>query len=60
MKKILDFITNRYYRIGGLLISVIALENLFEHDNYFCFWMLVTASAVLHGLQDIIDEIKRK
>ena len=55
MKKVFNFVTKNYYRLGSMMLSIVAIT--FWNDN-FRFWMLVAAAAVLSGLQDIIDEIK--
>lgn len=60
MKKVIKYITDRYYLFGGLVLDLAALKTLLFEGASFQFWMLCFAAVMLAGMQDIIDNIKNR
>lgn len=58
MKKLINYITDRYYLLGGLVFDLAALYTLAKEGASFHFWMLCFAAVVLSGIHDIVDNIK--
>lgn len=56
MKKLIKFVTDKYYLLGSMTFSIVALLTLAMEGGTFHFWMLTFAAAVLSGLHDIINK----
>lgn len=56
IKTTLNFIARQQFRLQGLILCIVA----FIHSGTNEFWQIFPGGLILFGVQDIIDEIRRK